>query len=159
MTDTRILIVIGDPHLEQDDHRRVVRPRFTAIIRHAIDTWAITKVFHPEEAGPNRWLNEFCSASLDTSKHREMMFPKGRFEFGHVRNTRMLCTLRSEMELGARCIALYFKGPFLGSSSADDLARKCLDAGIKVIEFCWHPDNELTVINHEDAPQERRETA
>lgn len=141
MSDQRILIIIGDPALEAPEHRAMLRARFTTIVRHVVELWNVTKIVNPLlDEGPNRWVSELGAVLPPTCV--ETAYPKGRFELGWVRNTRLMFAVSADRALGAKAVALYFKGPWRGIESADDLARKCKSAGIKVIDFDWHPDNE-----------------
>jgi len=144
VNNKRILIVIGDPALDDVEQSTSLRSRFTTILRHALGSWSISDIyFTAQDAGPERWLAEFLRALNATYAVRE--FPKGRFEFGPMRNNRMVAAIQTELDEGARAMVLYFQGPLLGTSSTQDLARKCESIKVKVITLSWNPKDEESV--------------
>lgn len=141
----RILVVIGDPALDDvpQPERAALRARFTTIVRYAISAWEITDIYHcAQESGPERWLSEFMLAMVATTNCKERAFPKGRFEFGPMRNNKMVAAIQQQLDDGARALVLYFKGSFNGTETTEDLKRKCGSIKLRVIELSWIPPQE-----------------
>lgn len=152
----RILIVIGDPGLDEPQHRALVRGRFTTVIRHAVELWGITEIVNPAlPEGPNRWTQELGVVVPPSCEVRN--YAMGQFEISRVRNSRLISAVLEQRALGARVVALYFKGPMLRCGSGDDLARKCESASIRVFDLQWRPENETPWITADDQPKSQPE--
>jgi hypothetical protein len=133
-----VLVIIGDPELDDPEYRAALRARFTIIVKHVIGAWKIDRFYHSASPmGPERWLAEMGDSGVIVTPLRA--FPKSQWEFCFVRNSRMVNELRRELESGNRVLALYFRGPLKGTKNTEDIANKLSEIGVRSILLPWVP--------------------